>query len=283
MPPAGFEPAHPPPEGGALSPELRGREAKLYRTKQAVFCHRSRLRRRVIPWRPSGGARTEDRRPGEERARVRELSHLPGLRRAVRTRPGTTHCPICEDERQYVPQAGQLWTTKAGVTRAGLPKCAAPGGLRALGIGTEPKFAIGQRALLVPGEGGNLLWDCVTYLDDDTVAAVNDLGGISAIAISHPHYYSTMVEWSEAFGGVPIYIHARDDVGPAPRRSRLWDGDSIEALPGRTLYRAGIHFAGGTIVHWADGAEGRGALCTGDIFQVVEDRGGSASCAATRT
>ena len=27
VPPAGFEPAHPPPEGGALSPELRGRVA----------------------------------------------------------------------------------------------------------------------------------------------------------------------------------------------------------------------------------------------------------------
>ena len=52
----------------------------------------------------------------------------------------------------------------------------------------------------------------------------------------------------------------------------FWDGDSVEALPGRTLWRAGIHFAGGTILHWSDGADGAGALCSGDIFQVVEDR-----------
>ena len=36
------------------------------------------------------------------------------------------------------------------------------------------------------------------------------MGGIKAIAISHPHYYSSMVEWSRAFGGVPIYLHAAD-------------------------------------------------------------------------
>ena len=30
---------------------------------------------------------------------------------------------------------------------------------------------------------------------------MNELGGIAAIAISHPHYYTSMVEWSRAFGG----------------------------------------------------------------------------------
>jgi hypothetical protein len=28
------------------------------------------------------------------------------------------------------------------------------------------------------------------------------LGGISAIAIWHPHYDSSLVEWNQAFGGV---------------------------------------------------------------------------------
>ncbi|HEY5117156.1 MAG TPA: MBL fold metallo-hydrolase, partial [Nakamurella sp.] len=110
------------------------------------------------------------------------------------------------------------------------------------------------------------------YLDDSTVDAVRELGGVSAIAISHPHYYSAMAEWSAAFGGAPIYLHSRDAQWvQRPQAVRFWDGDSIEALPGRTLLRCGIHFAGGTILHWADGANGRGALCTGDIFQVVED------------
>ena len=34
--------------------------------------------------------------------------------------------------------------------------------------------------------------------------------GLKAIAISHPHFYTTMVEWSHAFGKVPVLID--DDV-----------------------------------------------------------------------
>ena len=120
------------------------------------------------------------------------------------------HCPICDDDRQYVPAAGQQWTTPGTSSASRAYRTVLRQESHGLwGIGTEPRFAIGQRALLVPGEGGNLLWDCVTVIDDDTVRAVQDLGGISAIAISHPHYYSAMVDWSEAFGGVPIYLHAR--------------------------------------------------------------------------
>jgi hypothetical protein len=61
-----------------------------------------------------------------------------------------------------------------------------------VGIGTVPQFAIGQRALLVQTEQGNVLWDCISFLDDDTAAAVQHLGGLKAIAISHPHFYSCM-------------------------------------------------------------------------------------------
>jgi hypothetical protein len=38
------------------------------------------------------------------------------------------------------------------------------------------------------------------------------------------------------------------------------------------LIRCGGHFPGGTVLHWAAGAEGRGALLSGDILQVVSDR-----------
>jgi hypothetical protein len=36
--------------------------------------------------------------------------------------------------------------------------------------------------------------------------------------------------------------------------------------------RAGGHFAGATIMHWRAGAEGRGAVLTGDIAMVAMDR-----------
>ena len=66
---------------------------------------------------------------------------------------------------------------------------------------------IGQRAFLIRTSEGNLLWDCVALLDDKTKAEIRRLGGISAIAISHPHYYTTMIERSRAFDNAPIYLH----------------------------------------------------------------------------
>src|SRR3954469_3383806 len=41
---------------------------------------------------------------------------------------------------------------------------------------------------------GQLLWDCIPFIDAATVEIVKGLGGVAAIAVSHPHYYSTMVE-----------------------------------------------------------------------------------------
>ena len=118
-----------------------------------------------------------------------------------------------------------------------------------------------------------MLWDCVSYLDDELVAAVRARGGLAAIAISHPHFQGAMHEWSRAFGDVPIYVHEADLEWVArPDNVEFWSGDARQILPGRTLVNAGVHFAGGTVLHWADGAAGRGALCTGDIFTVVMDR-----------
>src|SRR5205823_1967696 len=142
------------------------------------------------------------------------------------------------------------------------------------GIGTEPSFAIGQRALVVQSPGGNVLWDCVSLIDEATVQAVRELGGVAAVAISHPHYYSSMVEWSRAFGGVPIYLHADDRqwvMRPDPAIV-FWEGETRMLAEGLTLICCGGHFDGGTVLHWADGAGGRGALLSGDIIQVVPDR-----------
>jgi hypothetical protein len=182
-------------------------------------------------------------------------------------------CRICLDERQYVGWQGQRWTSidqLADEGRRGVVRPEEPG---LWGVGTEPSFAIGQRALLVPGEGGNLLWDCVSFVDDDTVRAVEAKGGIAAIAISHPHFYGAMIEWSEAFGGVPVYIHEADREWVCRQGNvEFWTGDTLEVLPGRTLINGGVHFAGGTVAHFTDPATGEGSLCSGDIFTVVMDR-----------
>jgi hypothetical protein len=182
------------------------------------------------------------------------------------------HCPICEDERQYIGWQGQQWTTLEALRQDhhNEVKTEEPG---LTGIGTQPTFAIGQRALLVQTPAGNVLWDCISLIDEATVDAVQALGGISAIAISHPHYYSSLVEWSRAFDA-PVYLHEADRqwVMRPDNAIHFWAGETQTLLGGLTLIRCGGHFAGGTVLHWPAGAEGRGVLLTGDILQVVSDR-----------
>ena len=142
-----------------------------------------------------------------------------------------------------------------------------------IGIGTTPSFAIGERALLIQSPQGNILWDCMSLIDEDTTAGIERLGGLTAIAISHPHYYSTMVEWADRFD-IPIYLHEADRewVMRPSGRITFWSGETYPLSEGITLIRLGGHFAGGTVLYWQQGAEGKGALLSGDIIQVVADR-----------
>jgi glyoxylase-like metal-dependent hydrolase (beta-lactamase superfamily II) len=183
------------------------------------------------------------------------------------------HCAICEDERQYVGWEGQRWTTLKEMQTKYRNQLDVEGP-ELISVATEPKFAIGQRALHVRTPDGNVLWDCITLIDDRSVNAVQALGGVSAIAISHPHFYSSMVEWSRALGDVPVYLHAADGewvMRPHPAVV-FWHGETHELAPGLTLIRLGGHFPGGTVLHWAGGAQGKGALLTGDVVQVGQDR-----------
>jgi glyoxylase-like metal-dependent hydrolase (beta-lactamase superfamily II) len=182
-------------------------------------------------------------------------------------------CTICQDERQYVGHEGQKWTTLKELQATHRNQLDVEGP-ELISIATEPRFAIGQRALHVRTPDGNVLWDCITLVDDRSVNAVQALGGVSAIAISHPHYYSSLVEWSRALGGVPVYLHAADGewvMRPHPAIV-FWHGNTHELAPGLTLIRLGGHFPGGTVLHWAGGAQGKGALLTGDVIQVGQDR-----------
>jgi glyoxylase-like metal-dependent hydrolase (beta-lactamase superfamily II) len=195
-----------------------------------------------------------------------------GAQYAESDQPPTT-CTICQEERQYVKITGQQWTTldRMRLTNRNSIKFKEPG---LIGIGIEPHFAIGQRALFLRTPNSNVLWDCVSLLDEAVVEAIKALGGISAIAISHPHYYSSMIEWSRAFGNIPIYLHAADREWVMRPDSAIvsWEGESRALCRGLTLIRCGGHFDGGTVLHWAGGAGGRGALLSGDIIQVVADR-----------
>jgi hypothetical protein len=182
------------------------------------------------------------------------------------------HCPICEDERQYVGHEGQQWTTLEDLqrTHSNTIRLEEPG---LYGIGSTPRFAIGQRALLVQHPNGNVLWDCISLLDEATIKRINELGGISKIVISHPHFYSSMIEWAYEFGA-SIHLPATDRQWlnrPDPK-IQFWDGDSLELQSGLRVIRCGGHFDGSSVLHWQAGANDQGVLLTGDTITVVADR-----------
>ena len=155
-------------------------------------------------------------------------------------------CLICTDERQFVPASGQSWITLEALQNGHSNKSGrlAPG---LTTIETTPVFGIGQRAILARTPAGNVLWDCVALIDDATVDILKGLGGVAAIAISHPHYYTTMVDWSRAGSGeCRVHLHAADRqwVMRPDAAVQFWEGDAKpnRAGPharsgGRTLQR----------------------------------------------
>jgi metallo-beta-lactamase superfamily protein len=180
-------------------------------------------------------------------------------------------CPICLDERQYVGWDGQRWLTMAELAtgRQVVLREEEPG---LTGVGVQPSFAIGQRALLVQTPAGNVLWDCVSLLDDAAREQITALGGIDAICVSHPHFYGSSTEFAEAFGARVLIPRADAQwiQRPSPR-IELFD-EEAEPVPGLTLARIGGHFDGAAVLHWPAGSDGRGALLTGDTITVVQDR-----------
>jgi hypothetical protein len=175
-------------------------------------------------------------------------------------------CPICLDERQYVGHDGQRWTTmEEAPTRTSQPHRGAEPGL--LGIGTDPSFAIGQRASSRAPLG---LHHLARRRDQ---AAVDAAAGIGTIAISHPHYFAAMVEWAELFDArVLLHEADREWVMHPSARIELWSGERHALSDELELVRLGGHFDGGTVCLWRAGADGHGVLLSGDIVQVVADR-----------
>ncbi len=158
-------------------------------------------------------------------------------------------CTICLDDRQYIPQDGQSWTSHEKLLKSN--------SVRILKINDKvyeleiiPRFAIGQRAFLIISDNGNILWDCFPLLNDSTIDFIKSKGGLKAIAISHPHYYSNMNEWAEIFN-CPVYIHNTDQewIVDKGKHVTLWSGDEKSLWDTMKLINIGGHFAGSSILH----------------------------------
>lgn len=179
-------------------------------------------------------------------------------------------CSICEDDRQYVGWSGQQWTTPQALAADHAIRIGDDDGVR--GYDITPSFGIPQRMALVPTQAGNLLWESLSLVTDAALADIHAHGGVTAIAISHPHFYAAMVDWSDALGGIPIWLHAADRqwVQRPASQLRFWEGPTQALADDARLIHCGGHFPGSCVLHVDAGVAGH--LFSGDTLQVAMDR-----------
>ena len=175
-------------------------------------------------------------------------------------RPGV--CVVRADERQWLPPGGQRWTTLADLAAAGHAfdvREVEPG---LTGIGADPPVAIGQRSLLVATPGATSLGPVGVHR-----RRRGDRGPGGGRAELRHRQPPALLRRDRPVGGAfgaEILVLA-DDAGLAASRTRRLGPDlgrTPDVLPGVTLIQCGGHFPGSAVLHWADGADGRGALLT---------------------
>lgn len=175
-------------------------------------------------------------------------------------------CTICLDERQYIPATGQSWTTPEAIRSKHCVKInKLQKGLYELEV--NPEFAIGQRALLVLSEKGNVLWDCIPLLDEQAITFIQSKGGLNAIALSHPHYYSNMNEWGETFN-CPVYTHEYNamHIVDNGKQISLWKGRDLDLWDGIKVKLIGGHFDGSCILYVPALSENGTVLCGDTLY-----------------
>ena len=180
-------------------------------------------------------------------------------------------CPICEDDRQSVPNDVQTWTSSAELAKKHrFEICEINEKLYELKM--VPSFAIGQRALLVLAPEGNILWDCIPLLDKAAIEFIKSKGGLKAIALSHPHFYSNMNDWGREFD-CPIYIHEADKqwIFDKIEQVKFWSGFEKNLWNGIKIHNIGGHFAGSSILH-VPFLSPVGTILCGDTFFVSPNK-----------
>lgn len=174
-------------------------------------------------------------------------------------------CPICADERQYVPLDGQRWLSLDELTSDGTQLTVHDLEPGMLGLRADPQVGIGQQCIVVTTPAGSLVWDPTGYVDDATAARIRSLGPVLAVAASHPHMFGVQVEWSRRLDHAPVLVAEADRtwIGRHDEVIELWSG-TRELAPELTLHQVGGHFPGSACALWRNGAGGAGVLLTGD-------------------
>ncbi|KAK1783870.1 beta-lactamase-like protein [Copromyces sp. CBS 386.78] len=194
-------------------------------------------------------------------------------------------CFICDDPRQFVPPSGQSFTTLSALRSSTSPKYknefhpykySSPQQkfeashsssqkeedsepkeptlqelkqAELISITTTPKFGIGQRAILIKlPSGKHVLWDCIAFLDQDTITKIKQLGGVDAMVISHPHFYTTHLEWASAFN-CPVWARLSDAVQKEITEEETVILDKMGEETGVVAVKLGGHFPGSLVLH----------------------------------
>ncbi|CAD0024683.1 unnamed protein product, partial [Aureobasidium pullulans] len=193
--------------------------------------------------------------------------------------PPSGYCRICDDPRQYIPATGQAWTSlKAEAGKHETKWKQDEQDKRIWSIWAEPKLTRPQRIARDrptrpphPNPHGNILWDCIAYLDKPLIDFVNNF---PRRPLQHhnlpPHFYTTHLSWSAVFS-CPVYTHALDEkwlsISPTADTRRVLLRDKYtEIVKGVTAIQVGGHFEGSMVLHWDGVGEEGGEEQGGHLF-----------------
>src|SRR5215467_1522819 len=85
-------------------------------------------------------------------------------------------CLNCSDERESMTHKKPSWVTLTSMAGRYKNVFTVLGG-GVTGICTSPAFGIGPEVFFIHSAFGNVLWDCLAYLDDATVRQIKKQGG----------------------------------------------------------------------------------------------------------
>ena len=185
------------------------------------------------------------------------------------------HCPICSDVRNDLPDDG--WDFRSlDEVRAAL-RChrreVIPGVWE---FWTTPRFGLDSHGWLLLEPEGNVSFEAAPCYDDESLAAIEGLGGIAVIAASHPHGYGALWQLQQHFDP-PLLIQKEDlQWTKAFRVTRPWD-ERHEIRPGLVLHHTGGHYEGHAVLHDAR----RGAVFVGDALKLDFDEAGRVRALST--
>ena len=180
-------------------------------------------------------------------------------------------CPVCDDDRQYIGEGGQQWTSLEALSN-GYSVLFKKIQEQLYDLRMIPSFAIGQRAFLILTPEGNILWDCIPLINEPVAEFIRSKGGLKAIVFSHPHYYSTMNQWAEAFD-CPVYIHEADEPWVKNKGPRIqwWAGREKAFWNGIKAIHTGGHFPGSAVLQAPAFSPG-GVLFCGDSLYLARSK-----------